>query len=119
MKPVVDITRQRQMESELRRLNRALLSISACNQAMLHAVHEMELLHEICRIVVEIGGYRMGWGGYAEDEREKSIHPVAKAGFGDGYLEKLKISWADNKLGKGPGGTVIRTCQRFETRNCR
>ena len=99
------------MESELRRLNRALLATSACNQAMLHAVNEMELLHEICRIVVEIGGYRMAWVGYAEDDREKSISLVAKAGFDDGYLETLKISWADNELGQGPSGTAIRTGQ--------
>ncbi len=67
--------------------------------------------------IVEAGGYRMSWVGYAEDDREKSIRPVAKAGFDDGYLEKLKISWADNELGQGPGGTAIRTGRPFTTRN--
>ncbi len=84
---------------------------------MLRAVYEMELLREICRIVVDVGGYRMAWVGYAEDDREKSIRPVAKAGFDDGYLEKLKISWADNELGQGPGGTAIRTGRPFSTQN--
>ena len=105
------------MESELRRLNRALLAISRCNQAMLRAVNEMELLHEVCRIVVEVGGYRMAWVGYAEDDRKKSVRPVAKAGFDDGYLEKLKISWADNELGQGPAGTAIRTGQSCTVRD--
>ncbi len=105
------------MESELRRVNRALLAISTCNQAMLHADNEMELLHEICRIVVEIGGYRMAWVGYTEDDSEKSICPVAKAGFNDGYLETLKISWADNEFGKGPVGTAIRTGQPCSVRD--
>ena len=105
------------MESELRRLNRALLAISRCNQVMLRAVNEMELLHEVCRIVVEVGGYRMAWVGYAEDDRKKSVRPVAKAGFDDGYLEKLKISWADNELGQGPAGTAIRTGQSCTVRD--
>ena len=84
---------------------------------MLHADNEVELLLEVCRIVVETGGYRMAWVGYAEDDKEKSIRPVSKAGFDDGYLEKLKLSWADNELGQGPGGTAIRTGRPFTTRN--
>jgi two-component system, cell cycle sensor histidine kinase and response regulator CckA len=112
---IIDISSQKQMESELQRLNRALLAISNCNQVMLHANSELELLQDICSTVIEIGGYRMAWVGYAKDDREKSIHLVAKAGFDDGYLQKLKISWADNELGQGPGGTAIRTGRPFLT----
>ncbi len=97
------------MEEELKRMHRALLALSNCNQALLHANNEMELLSEICRIVVEIGGYKMAWVGYAEDDEEKSVRPVAQAGFEEGYLEKVKLSWADVEHGRGPTGTAIRT----------
>jgi len=100
---------QNTVEKELKRLNRALLALSNCNQALLHANNEMELLSEICRIVVEIGGYKMAWVAYAEHDEAKSVRPVAQAGFEDGYLETVKLSWADVEHGQGPTGTAIRT----------
>ena len=97
------------MADELHKMNRSLLAISNCNKAMLHAHNEMELLSEICRIIVETGGYRMAWVGYAEHDQTKSVRPVAQAGFDEGYLEALIISWADTEHGRGPTGTAIRT----------
>jgi len=108
---VIDVTRQKKGEDERLRLNRALLAISQCNQGLLHAGNEDELLHDICRIVVDTGGYRMAWVGYAEDDALKSIRPVAQAGFEEGYIETLKLSWADVERGRGPTGTAIRTGQ--------
>ncbi len=108
---VIDVTRQKKGEDELHRLNRALLAIGQCNQAMLHARNEEELLYDICRIVVGTGGYRMAWVGYVEHDAPKSIRPVAQAGFEEGYLETLMLSWADVERGRGPTGTAIRTGQ--------
>ena len=105
----MDIAGQTQVVDELKKLNRALQTISNCNHALLHASNEMELLSEICRIVVDIGGYRMAWVGYAEDDEVKSVRPVAQAGFDDGYLETVKLSWADVESGQGPTGRAIRT----------
>ena len=105
----MDRTRQKQQAAELHTLNRALQAINNCNRALLHANEEMELLHEICRIVVETGGYKMAWVGYAEDDEEKSVRPVAQAGFEEGYLQTVKLSWADVEHGQGPTGTAIRT----------
>ena len=41
--------------------------------------------------------------------RRGRFRPVAYAGFEAGYMETLKVSWADNELGRGPTGTAIRT----------
>ncbi len=114
---VANITERNQAEQELHKLNRALLTISNCNQALLHADNEVELLQDICRIVVETGGYRMAWVGYAVDDDEKSVHPVAQAGIEEDYLETLNISWADNERGQGPTGKAIRTGNACSTRN--
>src|ERR1700690_1594167 len=43
---------------ELRRLNRSLHALSACNQALAQAGSEEELLRQICDIIVRVGGYR-------------------------------------------------------------
>lgn len=53
-------------ERELQRLNRALRVVGECNQALLHATEESEFLQTICRNIVETGGHRLAWVGYAE-----------------------------------------------------
>lgn len=56
-----DVTARKQTEEELRRLNRALRATSACNQALVRAADEKELLSEVCRTIVLEGGYRFAW----------------------------------------------------------
>ena len=104
-----DITERKKSENELQRLNRTLLALGKCNESVLHAHSEVELLHSVCDIIVEIGSYRMVWVGYAEQDKEKSVRLVAQAGFDEGYLEKVMVSWADVDRGRGPTGTAIRT----------
>lgn len=94
---------------ELQRTNQALRMLSACNEAVIRMDDEQTLMQEICRIAVEIGGYRMAWVGMAEDDAEMSVRPVALAGFEEGYLEVSRISWGDNERGRGPTGMAIRT----------
>ncbi len=106
-----DISDRRQAEAAQRKANRALKTLSEGNQAVIKAAAEPELLHDICRIIVEDGGYRLAWVGYAEDDPEKTVRPVAQAGYEAGYLEHLKITWADKERGRGPTGTAIRTGQ--------
>lgn len=105
-----NITRRKQVEITLYNANRALRAISSCNEAMFRANNETELLNEICALIVEIGEYRMAWIGYAEDNTEKSVKPIAKYGVEDGYLEGRQFSWDENSpAGRGPTGNAIRT----------
>jgi PAS domain S-box-containing protein len=101
--------RQSKAEAELYRVNRALRTLSACNQALVRAVTETALLKEICRVIVAECGYRLAWVGYAEDDEEKSVRPVAHAGFEAGYLEQAGITWAGTERGRGPAGRAIRS----------
>jgi len=94
---------------ELQRTNLALRMLSACNEAVIRMEDELTLMQEICRIAVEIGGYRMAWIGLAEDDNDKSVRPVAHTGFEEGYLELARISWDDIERGQGPTGMAIRT----------
>ena len=106
---IEDITERKRMAATLRQASRALKAITECHQALIRATNETELLHEVCRIIVEVGGYRMAWVGYAEDDANKSVRPVAQTGFDEGYVEKLNLTWADKARGRGPVGTAIRT----------
>lgn len=98
-----------QTEYIVRRVNRALKTLSACNQVLIRETDETALLYAICTVIVDIGGYRMTWVGYALDDDQKRIVPVAQAGYENGYLDSVKLTWADAERGQGPGGTAIRT----------
>ncbi len=105
-----DITVRKQAEDGLRRINRTLRVLSSCNIALARTHDELALVAEVCRALVDAGGYRMTWIGYAEDDAGKTIRPVAHAGDHSGYLQSIRLSWdADRDVGQGPSGTAIRT----------
>ena len=91
------------------RLNRTLRLLSSCYDLVIHAQEERQLLTDICHQMVDHGGYLMAWVGYAESDEEKTVRPVAHSGHEEGYLGRIRVSWADTELGQGPTGTAIRT----------
>jgi PAS domain S-box-containing protein len=96
-------------EEVLRKLNNTLSALGNSSQAMAQAQDEGEYLKKVCQIVVEDTEFAMVWIGYAEEDKAKTIRPVASAGFNDNYLETIRLSWADNEYGRGPTGVAIRT----------
>ncbi len=110
-----DITQRKRADAELARTARALEMLSLCNRALLRIDDERQLLAEVCRLAVEVGGYRMAWVGYARDDEPRSIEPMAHAGHEVGYLAALQLSWADAPNGSaGPVGDVLRQRQVCE-----
>jgi PAS domain S-box-containing protein len=107
----LDITERKVSEERLKCLNRTLGMVDECNQIVVRAREETDLLRAVCRVVVEKGGYRMAWVGLAEEDQDKSVRPVAEAGVVEGYLDGIHITWADVERGRGPTGTSIRTGQ--------
>ena len=106
-----DVTDERRAEYELIRVNRALKTLTQCNRAMAEAPDELAFLGEVCRIAVEVGGYRFAWAGFAEQDDSKTIRPVAKAGHEDGYLQSVRNDWSEGIYGSGPAGRAVRTGQ--------
>jgi PAS domain S-box-containing protein len=88
-------------------LNRLYSVLFATNKAIGNISTKPELFFEICRILVEIGGFRMVWIGLADTEK-RSIIPVASYGYIDGYLDTIAISTEDVPRGRGPTGTAYR-----------
>ncbi|MBI4525993.1 MAG: GAF domain-containing protein [Deltaproteobacteria bacterium] len=106
-----------QRTAQLNKVNRALRTLSECNQILVRAEDEIELLNEICRAIVNFGGYRLAWVGYAERDEAKAVRPVAQGGYDSGYLETVNITWADTERGRGPTGRAIRTGKPSVARN--
>jgi PAS domain S-box-containing protein len=96
--------------TEFSRVNRAQRMLSACNEALIRIEEEKDLLADICRIAVEIGGYRMAWVGFALHDAGKTVLPVAHAGAENGYLSEIEPSWDETvPTGRGPAGRTIRS----------
>jgi|GEM_PF-1117686 len=104
-----DITDRKKRETELYQLGRTLRAISNSNQALMRAENETQFMDQVCDIIVKDCGYKMVWIGMAKQDNAKSVQPIASAGFEQGYLDTLNITWADTERGQGPTGTAIRT----------
>jgi diguanylate cyclase (GGDEF)-like protein len=102
---------------ELARVSRTLRTICAANRVLLRATEEMALLNAMCQVVVETGGYRMAFVGYAMDDPEKSVVHVASCGADAAFLEVVPNTWADNEFGQTAIATTIRTGKPSVARN--
>jgi PAS domain S-box-containing protein len=105
----INITETKKVQEELLRLNRTLNANSKSSQAMMHCNNEFSFLNEVCKIIIEDCGHTLVWVGYAQNDKHKSVKPVAYYGFDKGYIEQLKVTWDDTERGRGPTGTAIRT----------
>jgi len=105
----VDITELKQAEEALRRANRSLKMLSAGNMALVRAANEDELLRSITNIIVENGGYLHAAVGYAENDPEKSITPIAWTGMNEGHFWVQHPVWADTEQGQIPIARAIRS----------
>jgi PAS domain S-box-containing protein len=104
------ITELKLAEDRILRVNRSLRVLGSCSMGTAGFQDESAYLVQVCKSVVAAGGYCMAWVGCANDDPEKSIRVMARAGADNGYLESIDISW-DSELpsGRGPTGTAFRT----------
>jgi diguanylate cyclase (GGDEF)-like protein/PAS domain S-box-containing protein len=103
--PVVDA---RQTAERL--VGRARDVLAEGGRALVRATEERQLLHDMCRIAVERGGYFMAWVGLVLNDAQRTIEPVASEGRDDGYLASMRFSWGDDdQHGRGPAGLAVRT----------
>ncbi|MGC8874824.1 MAG: hybrid sensor histidine kinase/response regulator, partial [Chloroflexia bacterium] len=91
------------------RIFRAFRTLTECNRVLVQAADEESLLQAFCRTLVQVGGYRLAWIGVARED--KTVTPVAQAGFEEGYLTSVHITWDESDYGRGSTGTAIRTGQ--------
>lgn len=96
-------------EEAVRKVNTELKTLSDCNHAVVRATDEEQLIREMCRIIVRVGGYALAWVGFAEHDAASTIRMVHCEGREEGYPELEVLSWADTDEGACPMGTAIRS----------
>ncbi|MBN1424124.1 GAF domain-containing protein [Candidatus Fermentibacteria bacterium] len=105
---VIDLQLRKQFEHRLERANRALFMMSGCSMAVARADDEADLLQEVCRIAVDVGGYCLAWVGLVEHDEARTIRPVARWGRDEGYVDMARLTWSSDERGQGPTGAAIR-----------
>jgi PAS domain S-box-containing protein len=112
-----EIRARTQAETVTQRTNQTLKILIEGNHAVIRAADEAGLLGEICRILVEDGGYRLAWVGLAMPGEEKAVRLAAYYGADDGYLATAATTAADTEADRDPAGIAIRTGQPVIMRN--
>ncbi|HTP26236.1 MAG TPA: FIST N-terminal domain-containing protein, partial [Anaeromyxobacteraceae bacterium] len=112
-----EIDERRFAEAIAQRHHRALRTLSECNEALVRATQEQALFEAVCRILIEVGGYRLSWVGLVEHDEARTIRPVVRAGQDDGYVNSLRAVWAEGERGRGPSGAAVRSRQPVVVRD--
>jgi PAS domain S-box-containing protein len=110
MVTVRDVGPAWRLQEDLRRVNAALRALGACNEALVRAGSEAELMQEVCRIAVQHGGYRMAWAGTAELDEARHICPVALEGMTQEVFDALRPRW-DGAGPLGQAGLAVLTLE--------
>lgn len=73
----------------------------------------------MCRVIVELGGFRLAAVGYAGHDDEKSIRWMTSVGADLDFLRAQRLAWADHGTGMGNGtlATAIRSGRPSVARN--
>jgi diguanylate cyclase (GGDEF)-like protein len=95
-------------EVRLAQLQRQFRMLSACNRTLIHSGSEHELLTDLCRALVDIGGYRLAWVGYSGVHAGAALHPTAGAICGAGPFNPSQLGWTHAPGGPTPALSAVR-----------
>ncbi len=90
-----DITPHQETEAELRLVSRTHALLSRCNHSLARALDERVLLKAFCANLVEVGGYRFAWVGFAGRKPEPRVRMVAHAGQEHTDFTAEALAWAN------------------------
>lgn len=99
------------------RVSRALETLRDSHRSLVRAESEGALMKEICRTIVETGGYRFAWVGLAEQDEQTSVHPAAQWGVEDSYLQKLDSLWPVTERACGPTRMALASGKPYVIQN--
>jgi PAS domain S-box-containing protein len=102
-----NITDRQAAQRRIEQLNRLNTVLAHAGQAIVRIRETEALSHEICRIIVEDGGFRMAWLGMVESGSD-GVSVRASWPERHEYLEDLEMTIRREPLGCGPVSAAIR-----------
>jgi PAS domain S-box-containing protein len=106
---IYNITERKTAERKLSKQTRLYAVLSRINELLVREKNTERLYYEVCKIIVNYGGFRMAWIGLLGGDN-KRVAPVSFYGHEEGYLKiKLFSGNPDVEAGTGPTGKTIRS----------
>jgi len=102
-----DITERKKAEEQILRLNRLYAVLSETGKAIAHSTDRYTLFDEICRLIVEHGGFRLAWIGLV-DEESAAVRPVAWSSEDAFFLGNISVLAREEPEGMGAAGSAVR-----------
>jgi PAS domain S-box-containing protein len=103
-------TERHAAQHRIEQLNRLYSVLIHANQAIARTRESSALFLEICRIIVQEGGFQMAWVGLL-DAGTGIVAPCANWPHQEGYLNGLRVTVTMEPEGLGPVGRAIRQNQ--------
>jgi putative nucleotidyltransferase with HDIG domain len=104
------ITDQKRVERALSNATQSLCTFLAASETLVHARDETGLFDDICRVLVEEGGYRFAWVAVPASQDPSEVVSLAYAGdVGREYFEAIHATSAGLVQGVGPVIEVLRS----------
>jgi putative nucleotidyltransferase with HDIG domain/PAS domain S-box-containing protein len=105
---IADITDSQQATQKIRDLNALLKAIKEIDEVLLRVKSEPDLYQQTCKLLLEVPYVRFTWIGLVQPE-SFDLKIVAHAGYEEGYLTSMRVTYDDTEFGRGPSGEAIRT----------
>jgi PAS domain S-box-containing protein len=103
-----DLSLVKTQEREIARLSRLYAALARINQAIMRRPNRDEFFFEVCRHLVDPGGFRVAWIGLS-DPKTRQIVPVAHAGQDSDYVKSIEIDSDERSQGHGPAALAFRS----------
>ncbi|HXZ83108.1 MAG TPA: HD domain-containing phosphohydrolase [Acidimicrobiales bacterium] len=106
------ITEQKRVEGALASASRSLRTFVATSEALVHARDETGLFDDVCRVLVEEGGYRFAWVGVPAAQDPSGVVALAYHGeVGREYFDLIHATSSGLVEGVGPVIEALRSRQ--------
>lgn len=104
-----NIDRDRRREEALVRAHRALRLRTEVERLVTQAADERAVYEGVCRLAVQLGGYRLAWVGRVGTSPDCRIEPLVSWARGRGEARGEPMAWAAEAAASGPAGAAIRS----------
>ncbi|MBZ5617400.1 MAG: response regulator [Acidobacteriia bacterium] len=102
-----NVTERQFARQRIEQLNRLYSVLTHANETIVRTRESRALFQEICRIIVEEGGFQMVWLGLLEPGTDVVI-PYASCPPQEEYLDGIRITVTAEPEGRGPVGCAVR-----------
>jgi len=109
---VEDVTKRKEAEARLSKLYFMQVIEKNIAESLLRVRDEFELFQQVCDLLAKLEFNKFTWIGLVEKESYE-VKPMAHAGFENGLLSVIRVTWDDSDYSRGPTGIAIKTGQPF------